>query len=188
MITQLGIDSTRIDATPQFDLGLEVEEIKGGNGQIVRNTFPNGIPTLVAVTTNYTANRRFRYVRADAAIAAGDVCMKKFGEADDPHAFVKTAATTDFGEGIAEVAVTDQYYFWLTVHGYVADANVADAVTQGQFIAPSATAGRLDAFTFTTTAATLAQLEAGFRAAVAGIQAMTAGSAGNRAAVFIHGN
>jgi hypothetical protein len=161
-----GINPTRISATAEFDLGAEVNDPRGGS----------------------RAGNRIRYVRADAAIAQYDACKMKLTESDAPHAVIPTAATTDFVSGIAEVSVTDQYYFWLTVHGYVPIANVADASAQGEVLGASGTAGRLETPTFTTTAATLAQLNAGVRASISGIVAVSDASAGNQAAVYIHGS
>jgi hypothetical protein len=188
-IKELGIDVTSVSATPEHELGVEVTEVVGGQGTITRTYNTNGIGTTgVDTVSNYAANKRYRYVRADAAILAGDACMKKFGETDDPYAVVKTAATTDLVDGVAEVAVPDQYYFFLTIHGFVKNVNVEDASARGDILGAGATAGRLTTPTFTTTAATLAQLQAGVKAAMKGIQAVTDGSAGNLADIFIHGN
>lgn len=187
-IKELGIDVTQVDDTPQHELGAEVLEIRGGAGTLTRIYNTNGIGiTGTSETTRYDANKRYRYVRADAAIPQYDCVSKKLAETDDPYAYVKTPDAVAFGEGIAEVAIGADKYGWITIHGYVLTASVADAVVAGDFVAPSATAGRLDAFTFTTTAATLTQLLAGFKAGVAGIQAITDGNASNQASVFIHG-
>lgn len=190
MIKTLGIDVLQVDTTPQHELGAECEGIRGGGGAITRIFNTNGIGlTGTSETINYRPNVRFVYVRADAAIAQYDAVEMKLDETDAPYAVVKTAGATSTCWGICEVAnVGAGSYFWLTVHGYVPIANVADAAAQGNFVAPSATAGRLDTFTFTTTAATLAQLLAGFAAGIAQVRCVTDADANNRAAVYLHGN
>ncbi len=183
----LGIDLTSVSITAEHELGTEVDDPRGGYGTETRSYNTNGIGLGATAQTRYLASgKRYRYVRADAAIAAGDCCKYKLGETDDPWAVVPTAATTDFGFGISEVAVTDQYYFWITIHGFVKNAKVTTGVAAGSMVAPSGTAGRLDVFTFTTTAATLAQLQAGYNAGLAGIMT-TVLAASNLADVFIHG-
>lgn len=192
MIKELGVDPTMVDLSAggaQHELGAELAEIVGGQGSITRLVNTNGIYNgQVSTTTYYNPNKRYRYVRATAAIAQYDAVMYDTAGADTPYSVKKTAATTSFGFGICECTpVTTGDYFWLTVHGYVPIANVATGTTNNAFVAPSATAGRLDLFTFTTTAATLAQLAAGVAASVAGIYCLT-NATSNQAAVFIHGN
>jgi hypothetical protein len=162
-----GINPTRVDATPQYPLGSETWDPR----------------------TGVRSQNRIRYVRADADITQYAACQMKLDETDAPNGVIVTSATTDFVVGIAEIAVTAATapYFWLTVKGYVPIANVADASALGDVLGASGTAGRLATPTFTTTAATLAQLNAGVRAAITGIVAVTDGSAGNQAAVYIHG-
>jgi hypothetical protein len=158
-----GINPTKTHTTAQYPLGLEAMDPRGGS----------------------RSGNRIRYVRADAAVAQYDAVQMKMDETDAPHAIIPTAATTDLVAGIAEIAFAANDYGWITVHGFVPIANVADASAQGDVLGASGTAGRLTTPTFTTTAATLAQLNAGVRAAMRGIVAQTDGSAGNQAAVFI---
>ncbi len=169
----LGIDITSVSATAEHELGLIVEDPRGGQGSYTRRYNTNGIGTgTTAETTNYAPGKRYMYVRADAAIAQYDGCMFKLGETDDPFAVVKTADASSFALGVAEQASIDANdYFWLTIEGYIPVANVADAVTAGQSITPSATAGRFDA----TAAA----------AGDARIIAVTDGNASNQAAIYI---
>lgn len=190
MIKELGIDPTVVDTTAQHELGAEVEEIVGGSGSITRVVNNNGIGTTgTSTTTIYAPNKRYRYCKATAAIAQYDAVQWDLADTDKPYAVKKTAATTDLGIGICEVAgvAVATPYFWLTIRGYVPVANVATGTTAGKMLAPSGTAGRLDLFTFTTTAATLAQLEAGVRATLLGAVAVT-DAASNLAAVYLFGN
>jgi hypothetical protein len=184
----LGINVRSVDTTAKHELGMEVMDVEGGEGTVTKSYYPNGQQTLVTETLYKSGSKVYKYVRADAAIAQYDACKMKLDETDAPNAVVKTAATTDLVKGICEVSgVSADYYFWLTIHGYVPIANVADASAQGEILGASGTAGRLETPTFTTTAATLAQLNAGVRAAISGIVAVTDGSASNLAGVFING-
>jgi len=185
----LGINPTQVDATAQHELGMIVEDTQGGYGTTTKTIYPNG-GAAVTETIYRSGSKRYQYVRADAAIAQYDACMRKAGEADAPFAVVKTTASLQvLCAGICEVSgVGADSYFWMTIHGYVPIANVADASAADDLLSPSATAGRLATATFTTTAATLDQLNAGVRTALSGILAVTDGDANNRAAVYIHGN
>lgn len=192
MIKELGIDPLVVDLSangPSQELGAEVAEIVGGQGSITRIVNTNGIYGGGVSTTQYFApNKRYRYVRATATIAQYDAVTYDLAGADIPYSVKKTADATSFGFGICEVSgVSTGDYFWVTVHGYVPIGNIATGTTNNAMLAPSATAGRLDVFTFTTTAATLVQLTAGNRAAVAGIYCLT-DAVSNRASCFIHGN
>ena len=172
-IKELGIDVTQVDDTPQHELGAEVLEIRGGAGTLTRTYNTNGIGIIgTAETTRYDANKRYIYVRADAAIAQYDAVEMKLGETDDPYAVVKTAGATSPCWGIAEVAIGQDKYGWITIHGFVLTANVADASAQGDFLSPSATAGRLDSTALV--------------ASDARIRAVTDGNASNQASVFLH--
>ena len=174
MIQILGFDPTQVDSTAKHPLGLEVHSVVSGHGTetVVRNT--NGIGTTGTSETKYLeSHKKYRYVRADAAIAQYDACMLKLGESDDPYAVVKTGAATDWCEGICEVSGVDaDEYFWLTIYGYVPIANVADASAEGDWVTPSATAGRLDS----------TAIAAGDKR----IRAISDGDANNRAAVFLY--
>ncbi len=188
MIKHLGVNVRQVDTTAQHELGAIVEDVEGGYGSSTRTIFPNG--GAAETTTIYrSGSKRYQYVRADAAIAQYDACMRKAGESDAPFAVVKTTASLQvLCAGICEVSgVAADSYFWLTIHGYVPIANVADAASADEILSPSATAGRLATATFTTTAATLDQLNAGVRTAMSGILAVTDGNASNQAAVYIHG-
>lgn len=188
-IKTLGINVRQVDTTAKHELGMEVSDVEGGEGTVTKTYYPNGITSLTTETLYKSGSKRYRYVRADAAIAQYDACKMKLDESDAPNAVVKTAATTDLVSGICEVSgVAQDYYFWLTIHGYVPVANVEDASAQGDVLGAGSTAGRLTTPTFTTTAATLAQLNAGVRAAMSGIVAVTDGDSNNRAGVFLIGN
>jgi hypothetical protein len=163
----MGINPEVADATPQYALGTEVRDPRGGARSL----------------------NKIRYVRADADIAQYDAIKQKLDETDVPNAVVATSATTDFVVGVAEIAITaaSAPYFWLTVKGYVPIANVADASAAGDVLGASGTAGRLATPAFTTDDPTSAELNAGVRASISGIVAAADANASNQAAVYIHG-
>ena len=169
----LGIDITSVSATAEHELGMIGEDPRGGTGSYTRRYNTNGIGTgTTAQTEVYGPGKKYMYVRADAAIAQYDACIFKLGETDDPFAVVKTVDASSFAIGVAEWGSIDANdYFWLTIKGYVPVANVADAVTAGQYVTPSSTAGRLDA--------------TAIAAGDARIVAVTDGNASNQAAVYI---
>lgn len=170
---EIGFDPLRVDTTPMHDLGMVCPEIVGGNGSITRNYITNGIGILPTAETRYYAgNKVYMYIRADAAIAQYDAVELKLDETDAPYACIKTTNASSWCFGIAEVAIPANSYGWLTIEGYVPIANVADASAQGDWLTPSATAGRLD-----STAGAHGDSR---------IRAVTDGNASNQAAVFIH--
>jgi hypothetical protein len=144
---ELGIDVTSVSATAEHELGIIVDDPRGGvSGSMTRRYNTNGIGTETTAQVDYFApGKRYIYVRADAAIAQYDACEMKLDETDAPFAVIKTASAASKLFGICEFASVDANdYFWLTIEGWIPIANVADASAQGDYLSPSATAGRLD--------------------------------------------
>lgn len=129
---------------------------------------------------------RYRYINADTAITNGDFVTPTLADADAPWSCVPAAAASLIVAGCAVVAIPDEGFGWVQIKGKKLLANIADAVVAGDMVGTSATAGRLAAITFTTTAATLAQLTAGFNA-LRGVKVtpLTDGTVGNTATVWL---
>lgn len=136
--------------------------------------------------TKYTADNgnEYIYINADTAITAKQFVTPTYADADAPFSCVPTAAVALSIMGCAIVDIANEGFGWIQRRGKVLLANIADAVVAGDMLGTTATAGRLDAITFTTTAATLNQLTAGFNA-LRGIRVLplTDGTAGNTATV-----
>ena len=83
--------------------------------------------------------REYIYIQADDAITVNQAVKM------DSTTGVKvtpTAAATDDLFGVAETAITDEEYGWITVKG-VASCKILTAATAGQVLAPTSTAGVL---------------------------------------------
>ena len=82
------------------------------------------------------------YVQADDTITQYQACKIDFAASTTGNKVTPTTATTDFILGAAQVAVTDENYFWLAVRGVVT-CKILDAAAAGDVLSGSATAGCL---------------------------------------------
>lgn len=105
---------------------------------------------------------KYLYINADTPITAKQFVTPTLADADAPWSCVPAAAVSLIIMGCAVVNIADEGFGWIQILGKILLANIATAVVAGDMLGTTATAGRLDAITFTTTAATLAQLTAGF--------------------------
>lgn len=85
----------------------------------------------------------YEYQQADDAITAGQFVKLDYGASDTGKKVTPTGAITDHVHGVAETAITDEYFGWITIQGGC-DALVANGVAAGQRLFPTATAGTLD--------------------------------------------
>lgn len=136
--------------------------------------------------TKYSADdgKEYRYINADTAITAKQFVTATVSDADAPWSCVPAATAGVPIAGCAIVDIANEGFGWIQIRGKVLLANVADAVTAGDMVGSTTTAGRVDAITATTTAATLTQLTAMFNA-LRGIRVLplTDGTTGNTATV-----
>lgn len=118
MIPNLGVNPTQVDTTPIIAVGTETADTRRGfEGNVIR------------------------YVKAAELITAGNAVAHvdvTAGTVDE------TDAATDAIAGIAHVTIASGSYGWITVYGYVPDANVADLTTTAEGLIATTTAGRLD--------------------------------------------
>lgn len=121
------------------------------------------IPTRTSTTAEFGLGNEsdsgtitHRYVKAAAAIAAGDAVMFATGDADEPHAVTPTTAVNQPVAGIAPVAIASGSFGWIVVRGKVAAAKVAASTAAGAQLGTSAVAGTLSTITI---AAAYAQAE-----------------------------
>lgn len=115
----LGINFAQIDAVQKNELGLEV---RGNDG------------------------RTYKYVKAGAAIALGDALISDGVEGVFDYQPSSAADQSVLGVWPADggrVAVTDNYYFWCVVGGYVV-MKAAATVVVGAPAITTATAGTVD--------------------------------------------
>lgn len=142
---------------------------------------------LGTLYTDPVTGYQYRYINADTAIANGDFLTPTLTDTDVPWSLVPAAAVKLIILGVAVSTIAAEGFGWMLVKGLKTLANIADAVVKGDMVGSSASAGRLDAITFTTTAATLDQLTAGFNALRgAKITPLTDGTASNTATVLVN--
>lgn len=101
-----------------------------------------GPPVAVGTVANGTGDTTFVFVKASAAIAAGDVC-----QITTATQFATGVTTTNalLGNqiGVAQVAIASGSYGWLQRNGACSNISVAAVVANVQ-LATTATAGQLD--------------------------------------------
>jgi len=90
-------------------------------------------------TRRFEGGNEYVYMQADDAFTAGQAA--KIDSATGVKV-TPTAAATDGCVGVAEIAVTDEYFFWMTVRG-PASVLIATGTNAGEILAPSGTAGVL---------------------------------------------
>lgn len=139
---------------------------------------------LGTLWTDPLTGNAYRYINADTAITAHQFATPTYADTDAPWSCVPCGAVALTIEGVAIVDIANEGFGWVQIRGKHLLANIADAVVAGDMLGTTATAGRLDAITFTTTAATLNQLTAGYNA-LRGVRVLplTDGTAGNTATV-----
>lgn len=140
----LGIDLTEVSTTQKHELGLVVQDVKGGEGVI---TFKEVIDGATQIR-RFDSSGQFRYVKASGAnIAAGDAVTSDRAAADVsvPYHVIETAAEAVI-EGIAMAAIPSGSFGWIQINGRHYEANVLDAVADDTFL-ESAAGGTLVAAT-----------------------------------------
>jgi hypothetical protein len=126
-LKMLGIDLFRVDTVAQHELGLEVEDPRGGQGVISFKEVIDGVLQFKI----YDPGGRWRYVRANGAnIAAGDAVQADLtaSDSDVPFAVIETSAANQIIQGITMSAIPLNSFGWIQTHGKHYDVNVADAV------------------------------------------------------------
>lgn len=168
--------------TPSMPLGIEVDDIIGGQGQVTYTWYPNGLTTgsVVTVTYNFKPGGRYKYCKALGTISAGDAVKLDVTATQNERqaSVIRTAAVDESIEGIAIAAATSGQYVWVQVKGWYKGANVATAAAAGDVLGGSATAGRL-------ATATPSAANAYATACGRGIRALSAGSS-NTADIIIY--
>lgn len=89
--------------------------------------------------------KRYRFVKANAAIAANKACKYDPSQAD-PHTVIATAAETDYAEGVNTTGqtVASGSSFFMLVEGECTPL-VATSIAAGVALVPSSTSGQLAA-------------------------------------------
>ena len=177
----LGVNLAEVPSTTAMhELGLTVEDPRGGQGTTTYTWYPNGQATVTTVTYNYSPGSCFKYCKALGTITAGD-SVKLDVTATQAERFasvIRTAAVDESIEGVALASATTGQYLWVQIGGNYKSANVATAAAAGDVLGGSATAGRL-------ATATASAANAYATACGRGIRATSAGSS-NTADIIIY--
>lgn len=113
-------------------------------------TYPTDTSTTIQYTlgtlTDTNASKVFQYVRANGALAVGDVVA--IDESFDATPVTTTVSAPGTGQGlpcgVALGTVADNDYCWVQVKGLVAAINVATSCAAHTNLNTTATGGRLD--------------------------------------------
>src|SRR5215470_5885127 len=100
MQTAMGIDPTRVDTTQQFPLGYEIGDPRSG-------TAPANV---------------IRYLKAGSAISAGNTVIVDVTSSIEPGVVIPSSALNQVIAGIAETAIPNGSFGWVTVKGRVGAA------------------------------------------------------------------
>ena len=95
-------------------------------------------------TVRHENGKKYVYTQADDTITANQAVKLDVAASATGAKVTPSGATADILFGVAEVAVTDEYYFWCCVAGSTTIL-VADSLSAGDILGPSATAGTLGA-------------------------------------------
>lgn len=157
----LGIDIYRTDTTPVHELGMIVEEVRGGQGEISFKEFVDG-PTQFR---RFSPDALYKYVKASEALASGDGLSLIFTDTDEPAVVKRAAVATESIDGVAIVGIASASYGWIQTRGRIppgiASATATDRlgvkvidtnVAAGAFLRPTDTnnPGRLSAVAIDT--------------------------------------
>jgi hypothetical protein len=151
-IKELGISVFRTSSAAEHELGITVDDPRGGAGvsqfteQLPVQSATGGVgPTTT--TRRYDAGGEFKYVQANGTISAGDAVQidATFGAGtpaavDQRHATVIRGAASAVIEGIAmsDMNTTDKKFGCIQIAGKHYAANVPDAVADGAVLVAGA--------------------------------------------------
>lgn len=141
----LGIDPFRVTTTQEHELGVEAEDVKGGEGILSFSEFlpvQSATGGLAKVTTPkfYDPHGIYRYVQAGTGgLAAGVAAGIETGATDLalPHVLINMTAEGQIN-GVPLAAIPALSFGWVQIHGKHYNLAVADAVADDAFLEPGA--------------------------------------------------
>lgn len=166
----LGFDIKRVTTTAIHELGLIVQDNKGGVGTVTESQFlyprtagEGGGYGKFQVIKEFSADAEYKYVRAQSAVAIGDSVRLDTGQTDEPAAVIPVSATDQPIEGVAVVAIASGSFGFVQVRGRVPAqaAGTADATARyGAKLAAAGAAGDMKGSGATGNMATLSSADA----------------------------
>jgi hypothetical protein len=134
----LGNDLFRVTTSPIAELGMEITDIKGGEGVLTISEFlfprtagEGGGYGKFTSTRVFDPHGTYRYVKANGAnILAGDGVRADVAAADVsvPHFVLETSAANQICEGVTMAAIPLNSFGWIQTKGKHFNVQVADAV------------------------------------------------------------
>ena len=141
----LGINVFQVDTVQQHELGVETEDVKGGEGILSFSEFlpvQSATGGLAKVTTPkfYDPHGVYRYVKAGTGgLAIGVAAGIETGATDLalPHVLINMTAEGVI-QGVPITTIPVNSFGWVQIHGKHYDLSVADAVADDVALEPAA--------------------------------------------------
>jgi hypothetical protein len=135
----LGIDIFRVDTVAQHELGLIVDDVRGGQGGPI--TIKQFIDDPLPIIKEFSPDGKYKYVRASTAITIGDSVRIDTGATDEPGACAPVTATDQPIEGVAVIAIPLNSFGFIQVGGRVPSQAAGTATAALRYGAKMAAAG-----------------------------------------------
>lgn len=132
----LGVDIFRVDTTPQHELGMEVEDVRGGEGQFSFKEVIDGALQF----RNFDPAGRYRYVKAGTGgVLVGVGVTLETGATDVtvPYQVINMTAEGVI-EGVPMATALVNQFLWIQINGRHYNLNVLDAVADDAVLEPGA--------------------------------------------------
>ncbi len=144
-IKLLGVNIFQVDTVQKHELGLEVDDVKGGEGIL---SFTELLPVqsaaggLATTTTRriFDPHGRYRYVKGGTGgVLEGNPVGLETGATDTivPHQVIHLTAEGVI-QGVPMAAIPANSFGWIQVHGKHFNVNVLDAVADDVALEPGA--------------------------------------------------
>jgi hypothetical protein len=136
MFGKLGFDPFAVDSTPKHELGIIVQDIRGGEGILSFKEVIDG----VTQRRLFDAGAEYRYVKGGTGGAtAGVAVTAETGAADIimPYQVINMTAEGVI-EGVPMVTIPANSFGWVMISGRHYDCNVLDAVADDVLLEPGA--------------------------------------------------
>jgi len=132
----LGVDLFAVDNTPKHELGLEVEDVRGGEGQFSYKEVIDGTTFF----RRFDPAGRYRYVKGGTGGATEGVAVTLETGASDvtvPYQVINMTAEGVI-EGVPMATIPANSFGWIQINGRHYNLNVLDAVADDAVLEPGA--------------------------------------------------
>ena len=132
----LGIDLFRVDTVPQHELGLQVIDVRGGEGQFSFKEVIDGATTF----RRFDPAGEYRYVKAGTGgvlEGVGVTIETGAGDITVPNQVINMTAEGII-EGVPMVTALVNQFLWIQINGKHYNLNVLDAVADDVLLEPGA--------------------------------------------------